>query len=70
MIDLKVDSYCHNCPEFEAEVKDESFVSSDLRCCIERIITNHTITCKHKARCAGMVDYLKEQAKKNKEDSK
>ena len=27
MIELKVESYCHNCPEFEADVKKENFVA-------------------------------------------
>ena len=63
MINLKVDSYCHNCPEFEADVKKESFVADDLddihNYVIERTITNTSVTCKHRTRCLGMVEYLK-----------
>ena len=69
MISLIIKDYCYDCPEFEADVEKESFVSSELsRCDIEKTVTQTHIGCKHAARCAGMIEYLKEKAKKNKED--
>ena len=75
MIDLKVGSYCHNCPEFEADVKKENFVAEgfdDIHngevYIIERTITNTRVTCKHRIRCLGMVEYLKGVIKRESED--
>lgn len=71
MISLLVKDYCHDCPEFEADVEKLNFVTNDLcRYDTENILTNTHIGCKHRVRCAGMVEYLKEQAKKSKEDTK
>ena len=69
MINLLVKDYCYDCPEFEADVEKETFVTNDL-CCYdtEKTVTNTNIGCEHAVRCAGMVEYLKEQAKKNKEE--
>ena len=70
MIDLKVESYCSQCPEFEADVKKESFVTDDLddiyNYIVERTITNTSVTCKHRTRCLGMVEFLKEEIKREK----
>ena len=68
MIDLKVESYCQQCPEFEADVKKDSFVEEDFddihNYVIERTITNTSVTCKHRTRCLGMVEYLKGKIKR------
>ena len=68
MIDLEVESYCSQCPEFEADVKKESFVAEDYEdmYIIERTITNTSVTCKHRTRCLGMVEYLKGEIKREK----
>ena len=68
MIDLKVESYCSQCPEFEADVKKESFVAENHEdmYIIERTITNTSVTCKHRTRCLGMVEFLKGEIKREK----
>lgn len=69
MISLVVKDYCYDCPEFEPDVEKLHFVSSELAMNgIEKEVTQTHIGCTHSVRCAGMVEYLKEQAKKSKED--
>lgn len=69
MISLLVNDYCYDCPEFEADVDKATFVSEEhLRYGIEKTVTQTHISCKHGVRCAGMVEYLKGQLKKSKED--
>lgn len=71
MISLLVKGYCYDCPEFEADVEKVALVDRELsQHNIEKTITQTHISCKHSVRCAGMVEYLKDQAKKSKEDSK
>lgn len=58
MIILSVHEYCHNCPNFEAEVMQENYEYSAAfgpRC----KKYSHTITCVHEQRCETMMDYLK-----------
>lgn len=65
MISLLVNDYCYDCPEFEADVDKETFVSEEpLMYDIEKTVTQTHIGCKHSVRCAGMVEYLKGQLKK------
>lgn len=58
MIELKVEEYCQNCPDFAAKVsvKEEEMASlgdtQPIRLC------NTTVTCAHAKRCGGMVRYL------------
>lgn len=60
MIKLNVQPYCHNCPEFEANVEKESVVADDFyQYDIEKTIYNTDISCKHRDRCVGMVEYLR-----------
>lgn len=69
MISLLVKDYCYDCPEFEADVEKLTLVNSELsQYNIEKTVTQTHIGCKHAVRCAGMVEYLKDQAKKSKED--
>ena len=58
MIELKVEEYCQNCPDFAAKVsvKEEELVTVGDPQAIR--ICNTTVTCAHAKRCGGMVRYL------------
>ena len=55
MINLIVEEYCANCPEFEPKVGKE-----DITCywADRRVRFNTTITCQHASRCAVIKEYL------------
>jgi hypothetical protein len=67
MIELILDSYCQNCPEFEPEVDMDirTCTTSDFRLEDPITICDTTITCKHKLRCKSMVRQLKKEQEKN-----
>ena len=54
MIELKVEEYCHDCPEFEAHCNKDAFVftNGQVHHC------NTIITCEHAGRCASIKNYL------------
>lgn len=56
MINLRIQPYCEECGDFEAEVE---------KCEIENffgdIICDTEITCKNKDRCEKMIKHLKER---------
>ena len=53
MIQLYVEGYCHNCPNFEPAVEK-------LDCGYCDTIHNETVvTCEHHDRCANQMEYLK-----------
>lgn len=54
MIELKVEEYCHDCPEFEANCNKDAFVFTDGR--VHHC--NTIITCEHAGRCAAMIKHL------------
>lgn len=57
MIRLEVENYCHNyCPEFEADVSKIEF--EDGNC---NILTDTTISCKHKDICRSILNYLRKE---------
>lgn len=59
MITLDVDQWCNNCPEFEAEVDKDTYLSNDFMVEEKPIYTTDTkITCKHRQRCRSMVKEL------------
>lgn len=51
MIKLNVEKYCHNCPDFTADVT--SYVNSE-----SEGINYHVITCEHSSRCMQIKKYL------------
>jgi hypothetical protein len=55
-ISLEVQDYCHQCPDFEAEVDKERLfaVNGDVR-------ISTTIRCKHSSRCRAIKKYLSKQ---------
>lgn len=58
MIVLKVEDYCHNCPEFEPELeKDErEMIGFDITSRTEtrEVYCSTTVTCVHCHRCAAV----------------
>ena len=64
-INLKVEEYCHNCPDFEpvkntihTSVLDLNHMTNSHE---KRDVYNTTIECKHKKRCAAQMRYLQKQ---------
>ena len=57
MINLKIEDYCQECPDFEAEVEKITF--SDLP------VKNDTlIRCKNHVRCLFLYEHLKDCLRK------
>jgi hypothetical protein len=67
MIELTIDPYCQNCPEFEPHVDKDirTYRSSDFRLIDPVTECDTTITCKHNLRCASMMRQLKKEQEKN-----
>lgn len=55
MINLEVQFYCQNCPDFEPEVEQEQFYD----------YINTIIRCKHRIRCKTIYDYITKQKEKS-----
>ena len=60
---FQTEPYCENCPEFEVNDTREDLYQEDFMSSTTHYI-NHAITCKHKRRCANMVDWLIKNKKK------
>lgn len=59
MIELKLEPYCENCAQFEAEVKKHNYCTSGDR----SITVNETsILCKNRNLCRNLKNYLKREA--------
>ena len=67
MITLKVEEYCHNCPEFEPDVdKDEQeMISYDMSMRQENrtIYCTTTVTCQHRYKCAAIYEHASKTRK-------
>ena len=74
-IRIEVEDYCHECPEFEADVD-----TSTLYACGNTVAVSHVIRCEKRERCASIERYLrirekleqyyeKEEQKKNGENT-
>ena len=58
MIELKVEPYCQDCPEFEAKSIRQIFqYFGDIN-----VKANTVIYCAHRDRCWGIVDHIKTKA--------
>lgn len=60
MINLLIDEYCENCPDFEPEV-DKTELYNDMGDVIHGMgdaIHNTEISCAHRERCRSIKDYL------------
>ena len=67
MIRLVVEEYCHNCPDFEAEVHVETLYLSNYDCVVNEPRTKYEtmVTCAKARRCAAQVRYLERKIKEN-----
>lgn len=54
MIRLVVEDYCQNCPDFEPETRDLSFV----RCCENQMLCD--VVCVNREKCAMLYSHLKQ----------
>ena len=61
MINLEVNEYCHNCPEFKPLVDKEYYESG-----YGDEFTNTTVMCKYAQRCEAIAEYFKKHAKHEK----
>lgn len=57
-INLTVDEYCSECPDFEAKVRKIDF--NDSRC-------QTSVTCKYDMHCAMLFNHLRKYYEENKE---
>lgn len=67
MIRLVVEDYCHNCPDFEAEVHVEKLYldNYDVLPIRPKNIYETMVTCAKAHRCAAQVRYLERKIKEN-----
>lgn len=63
MIKLYVQNYCHDCPEFEPDVKKDTIYSENYLMGKRTPRTQTAIYCKHRDRCASMIEFLEERKK-------
>lgn len=54
MIRLVVEDYCQNCPDFEPEARDVSFI----RCCERETLCD--VVCVNREKCAMLYSHLKQ----------
>ena len=60
MIELKVEDYCHGCPELVPDVdilQAEDFYANEQ-------VYSTRITCKHNRRCAAIARHIRKQISK------
>ena len=64
-INLKVEEYCHNCPDFVPDTEVDYLHQEGINPITykheDRSICETTIKCKHKKRCAAQMRYLQKQ---------
>lgn len=64
MIELKVESYCHDCPDFEADVSKRRETLRDDGSDVALLEYQYTmVRCAHAARCRAVKRYLEKQQK-------
>lgn len=59
MIILDVEKYCHECPEFEADVRGETLTDGYGMV----VVVDHTIRCKHRDKCRAIKNHLEKENK-------
>lgn len=68
MIRLSVEDYCHNCPEFEIDIKVDTttfhghnMITGDS---VVETQINRVIRCKHKERCRAIANHISKKFSK------
>lgn len=56
MIELQIESYCHECPEFEAETK-KSYLSADGKI----VAVECAFVCEHAQKCKYIKHFLEDR---------
>ena len=71
MIELKIEDYCQNCPEFTPELNTQSYSKESF---FEPVIETeyyHIVGCVHAERCKEITRHIqKEMSKKGKTDER
>ena len=60
MIQMSVEPYCHNCPEFQPVISGNVIQSFDFT---TGSILIRYVECEHKERCKCMYEHIKETSK-------
>lgn len=64
-INLNVEEYCHNCPDFEPVTEKEKLhmegFDPGTYTNVNKTICETTVECKYKKRCAAQIRYLRKQ---------
>lgn len=64
-INLKVEEYCQNCPDFEPDVDRRTLYMEGFDPAtytnVNKTICETTVECKYKRRCAAQMRYLQKQ---------
>ena len=61
MIILEVEDYCHECPEFEADVESPTFIFQSYK----KVCSGNTIVrCSNRRKCREIHSYFKRFAEK------
>lgn len=66
MIELKVEAYCHDCPDFEPDVTknrdryEGGYDPITMETAVIEVMTT-TVRCQHAARCRAVKRYLEKQ---------
>lgn len=59
MIELEVEEYCDDCPEFDAHIEKAVLFDG-----YSKEYCNTNITCEHKDKCKRLKDMIEKEAKK------
>ena len=63
MITLKVEPYCEDCDQFEAETKTTEIFSDS-----EKTYCDTIITCANRRKCKELLEHIKAKGRKRNED--
>lgn len=63
MIELRIEDYCHECPDFEPIAEEHNKVNCTYYDDVEMRTDRH-VKCKYAKRCVGIAGYLDAQLKK------
>ena len=58
VIKLEVEPYCHNCPNFEANVEKQALID-----CGGKTIVETKVACENAIMCVAVKEYLEEASK-------
>ena len=68
MINLIVEDYCQNCPDFKPKSESYSYNMYTAGKGVVEVITQTDVRCKYETRCHGMYERIKTEVEKCQED--